>query len=373
MDNLLSEDWTVLRHWLPEDLAELAKRGGFTQRARGVQDVEVWLRLMLLHVGGGLSLEQTVMRAGELGLAQVSAVALHKRMLRAGAWLQELTAAMLARRVVPAKASRDWRANVVVVDATTVQEPGSTGTDWRVHYRVRLSDLRCEDYELTDAHEGEGLGRHSFQAEQIVIADRGYCHRAGAGHVLSSGAQLVLRLHPRLFPLERSDGEPFALCPWTRSLRGHRPAECDVWFRQGKKRCRLRLCAIRKSRTATLRAQKKQRTKASRMGYAIEPASTELAGFVLILTSLPRADWPTGRVLQLYRQRWQVELVFKRLKSLLGIGHLPKTNDQSARAWMQAKILTALLIERAMHEARFFSPWGFALTSEPLGSVPRGA
>jgi hypothetical protein len=116
------------------------------------------------------------------------------------------------------------------------------------------------------------------------------------------------------------------------------------------------LCAIRKSRTATLRAQKRQREKASRMGVQVDPEAAALAEYVLVLPSLPAKPWPADRVLRLYRCRWQVELVFKRLKSLLGLGHLPKTNDQSARSWMQAKILTALLIERAMYEARFFPP-----------------
>jgi hypothetical protein len=369
MDDCFPEEWAVLRQWLPENLEEMARETGFMQRARGVQDAAVWLRMILLHAGGGLSLEQAVLRASELGLAQVSAVALHKRLLRAGPWLQKLTGALLARRPVP-REQEAWRKEVVLVDATSVHEPGSTGTDWRVHYRVRLSDLQCEDYELTDASEGERLGRHAFRRGQIVMADRGYCHRAGAAHVVDSQADLVLRLHPVVFPLEDDAGAPLDLLGWCRRATRVRPIERVVWFQHGRRRYPLRLCAIRKSQTATDRARKKQRTKASRMGTQPDPRSVALAEYVLVVTSLPSEAWPGARVLQLYRYRWQVELVFKRLKSLLGLGHLPKTNDDSARAWMQAKILTALLIERAMYEARFFSPWGHAIKSEYLGAVP---
>jgi hypothetical protein len=239
-----------------------------------------------------------------------------------------------------------------------------------VHYRVRLRDLQCEGYELTDATEGEHLGRHAFTRDQVVLADRGYCHRAGAAHVIEGGAKLVLRLHPAAFPLENAAGEPLDLLAWSRKTTRKRSIECPVWFRHGSRRYPLRLCALRKSQTATQRARKRQLAKASRMGRTLDPLSVALAEYVLVLTSLDAKPWPATRVLQLYRYRWQVELVFKRLKSLLGLGHLPKTNDQSARAWMQAKILTALLIERAMYEARFFSPWGYALPSEPLGSLP---
>ena len=371
MDDFLPEDWAILRNWLPDNIEELARESGFLQRSRGLQDMETWLRLILLHAGGGLSLQQTVVRAAELGLAQISAVALHKRLLRAGPWLKKLTEALLAQRANPRRDPQGWSRDMVLVDATSVHEPGSTGTDWRVHYRVRLHDLQCEHYELTDAQGGERLGRHRFKAGQIVLADRGYCHRAGAAHVLTSESELVLRLHPSAFPLEEEDGRELELLEWTKKITGHRPVERAVWFRHGPQRYKLRLCAIRKSRVATRRARKKQQRKAASAGRTPDPKCAKLAAFVLILTSLPRADWAAPRVLQLYRYRWQVELVFKRLKSLLGLGHLPKTNDHSARSWMQAKILTALLIERALYEARFFSPWAFPLPGEPLDTLPR--
>ena len=59
--------------------------------------------------------------------------------------------------------------------------------------------------------------------------------------------------------------------------------------------------------------------------------------------------------------RWQIELAFKRLKSLLQLGHLPKRDIESARAGMQIKLLLALLTEHFAWEARFFSPWGYRL------------
>ena len=51
-------------------------------------------------------------------------------------------------------------------------------------------------------------------------------------------------------------------------------------------------------------------------------------------------------VLEWYRTRWQVELVFKRFKSLAQLGHLPKHDDESAKAWLYGKLLVALLVEK---------------------------
>jgi len=85
----LPEDWEIIRDWLPEDLDERARQHQFFQRARGLTDAERWLRLILMHVAGGLSLEQTAVRARELHLADISGVALFKRLRKAEAWLRD--------------------------------------------------------------------------------------------------------------------------------------------------------------------------------------------------------------------------------------------------------------------------------------------
>ena len=139
-----------------------------------------------------------------------------------------------------------------------------------------------------------------------------------------------------------------------------------VQFVYNAKVYRLRLCAVRKNRLATERARRKLERKAKADGNVLSPQSVELAAYVLVLTSLP-PEFTCSQVLELYRSRWQVELAFKRLKSLMAAGHVPKSDDDSARAWMQAKLLTAILMERLLLEAKIFSPWGHHLRdAEPV-------
>jgi IS4 transposase len=93
----------------------------------------------------------------------------------------------------------------------------------------------------------------------------------------------------------------------------------------------------------------------------------KFAEYVYVLTTLDAVDVAARDVLDLYRARWQIEPCFKRLKSLFAIGRSPKTNDASARAWIEGKLLTVLLIERLLNEARPSSPWGFEFsTVKPL-------
>jgi hypothetical protein len=73
----------------------------------------------------------------------------------------------------------------------------------------------------------------------------------------------------------------------------------------------------------------------------------------------------TAQILEFYRLRWQIELVFKRMKSILGVGHLPKKDPLSAQAWLEGKLFVGLLIERMIHTAEAISPWGYTLAASP--------
>jgi len=56
--------------------------------------------------------------------------------------------------------------------------------------------------------------------------------------------------------------------------------------------------------------------------------------------------------------RWQIELVFKRLKSVAQLGHLPKHDDRSSRAWLYGKLLVALLAQELIRKGVDISPSG---------------
>jgi len=374
----LPEEWAILRDWMDGDLSRSAKRHGFVRRSSGRLDAELWLRLILMHVAGGLSLKQTMVRAAELEWCELSHVALFKRLRASQDWLIGLCGGLLSWQRARLDESSCWPPGweVRLIDATDVLEPGSTGTSWRIHYSLRMPQMVCDHYEITDAQGGERFGRFEFREGELVVADRGYSHRAGVAHVKDSGAHALVRWNPASFPLHTRKGGKSGgddMLAWLRKLPATAPRERYAWFRHEDREYRVRLCAIRKSRLAAERARGKARRKAQKNNHEIRSETLEYAGYVMVLCSAPRESVPLASALGLYRGRWQVELVFKRLKSLLGAGHVPKESDESARAWMQAKILTALLIEITLWEGEFFSPWGHGFgrrgASEPLADL----
>ena len=84
--------------------------------------------------------------------------------------------------------------------------------------------------------------------------------------------------------------------------------------------------------------------------------------YVLVFTTLSTTQATAAQVLETYRLRWQIELAFKRMKFLAQLGHLPKHDDHSSRAWLYAKLLLALLTEKMIRTARTISPWGYNLS-----------
>lgn len=374
-DDLLPEEWCILRSWLSDDLALSAQQCGFVRRTTGRVDAEMWLRLILMHVTGGLSLKQTMLRAAELEWCELSHVALFKRLRVAQDWLSVLSEGLIKWQRERLNESHAWPEgwNVRLIDATDVQEPGSTGTAWRIHYSLSLPNMVCDHYEITDGKGGEKFGRFHFGKGELAVADRGYSHRAGVAHVIDSGAHALVRWNPASFPLEKADGVADDMLKWLRKLPKTVACERNVQFRHGGRIYPMRLCAIRKGRLATEAARKKARKATKKKGHEIQNETLEYAEYVMVICS---ADWRSvslDSALNLYRGRWQVELVFKRLKSLLQAGHVPKESDASARAWMQAKILSALLIERTLWEGEFLSPWGHSIgrgrASESLAIV----
>ena len=355
------ENWEVLRSFLPPGWAEQARHLGVMQRARYISDPETVLRVLLLHLATGCSLAETAARASASGLAQISAVGVFKRLRAAEPWVRWLAQQMRGVADLPmAVAGRRVRA----VDATSVSEPGSTGTDWKVHWAVNLADLQCDFFELTAIREGgETFRRVPVVAGDIVMGDRVYAAPPGVAHVVRNQGDVVVRLNRQALPLFDRHGRRIDLLPFLRGLKGKTPQERATQVRdpQGG-RIAGRLMALRQSAEATRRAQHRLRRRAQQGQGTVSAEALECAEYFLIWTTLLPA-FSAASILDLYRLRWQIELVFKRMKSILGLGHLPKKDRLSAQAWLEGKLFTGLLIERMVRTAESFSPWGYPLAA----------
>jgi len=215
------------------------------------------------------------------------------------------------------------------------------------------------------------LYQFPFAAGDEVLADRGYCHAEALGAVARQGAFFTVRLNPQGIRLQTPGGDLAPLVERLQALQGAgRTAEWPVRIPllDPQPPLAVRLCAVRKSKAAIALAQRKIRRKASKQGWQVQPESLLYAQYVMVLSTFPAAEYNTRRVLEAYRLRWQVELVFKRLKQIAQLGHLPKHDPESSQAWLYGKLLVALLTEKFIHSATALSPWGYEF---PAGQGPQ--
>ena len=355
-------NWAVLRRFLPSGWEEQARLSGAMKRSRGVSGAEALLRTLLIHLANGCSLAETSVRARQTGLSAMSSVALFKRLRAAEGWLRWLAQQVRGINLISViGVGRRLRA----VDATTVSEPGSTGTDWRIHYSVNLGDLQCDFFELTDVKGGETLRRVPIKARDIIMGDRIYATPPGVAHVMDAQGDIVVRVNRQSLPLFNEDGDSLNILKTVRSLK---PGQAREWRTAVQHPeggwLKGRLIAVKRSIAATRLERKRLMRRANRRQYKVSKESLEAAQYFMVWTSLPDS-FACSTVLEFYRLRWQVELVFKRMKSIMGLGHLPKADPVSCRAWLHGKLFVALLVERMIEEANSFSPWGYPLETTP--------
>lgn len=354
----IGEDWAVVERVLPAGWQDKAKELRALFIPKEFKDASTLLRVMLIHLSGGCSLRETAVRARVGGLVDVSDVALLKRLRKCGQWFRWMCE-QLSRQLVGTQLPQLPGKRIRLVDASVVCEPGATGSTWRLHYGLDLSNLCCDEVHVTDVSEGESLTRYEVKPGDVLMADRGLAHRRGIRHVVSHGGDVIVRMNLSNVPVEEKIGKEMRLLPRMRKLRVGQVGDWHGWIRDEQGLIAVRVCALKKSAAQTRKAQDKVRQEAAKDKRVARPQTLEAAGYVVVLSTLMQ---PAGEiVLELYRCRWQVELAFKRLKSLLQLGHLKKTDPEGAKAWLQGKILIASLIEALIVVGERFSPWGYLL------------
>lgn len=358
------EDWEILRSFFPLGWEEMALQTGALKGLRKNKSAEDFLRTLLLHVGCGYSLRETVARAKLANLADMSDVALLGRLKKAKDWLHAMCLALLKEQVDSPSHNEGFK--VRLFDATNVKEPGQTGSLWRIHYSVVFPSLLC-DFLKPTACKGQGTGETFFQFSirkgDFIIADRGYSTAPGIHHVASKKAHVMVRVNTQSLPILCVKAARFPLLQKVTSIKkAGTIASWNVIIPGNDNRTVPgRICAVRKTKEAIQLAHDRLRKTATRKGHVLRPETFEYAKYVIIFTTFPEKSFSAPEILNWYRCRWQVELIFKRFKSIAALGHLPKHDQESSKAWLYGKLFVALLTSRLINYASAISPWGYNL------------
>jgi len=349
------DDWRRLLGYLPSRYEELAieHKQLLPQYGNAKITTADWLlRFILLHAGANLPLLQTVTLIAQAGGPQLSAMRLHMKMRRAAPYLKALV-----ERMTPwgaEAAAEHWGGYVMtLIDATVVCGPGATGTDARVHTKIRAADLAIVQAEVTDAHGGETFRRFEFKPRELAIGDRCYCNAGNLAHVREYGADALVRFNEHSLPLRLADGSKLDALAACRVLSDGDVLDLPVTFEHDGDILGARFIATRLPKAEAEQARKRVRDERR---SKVSAAVLETAGYVMLVTTVPPERLTAALCLHAYRLRWQIELQFKRWKSLCGFDRLPNYRDDTIVAWLYAKLLLGVLLDRMSADRSELSP-----------------
>lgn len=350
----VNEDWGFISQFLPSDLDELAKSSGAVTRWRNIKSGNELMRLNLAYVVEDLSLRSTAAWAARAEFAEMKDTSVLHR-LRQSAPLLEIVLAHLLNFRVRGESTRG--STLRLNDATIISIPGSKGTDWRIHAVYDPFLARLISVEVTDAKGAEYLHRHQYHTGEVVIGDRGLAHAAGIHAVSEAGAYCLLRMHWKNIRLSDETGKALELeSVLRRADIGDTGTNIIVPLLE--KQVHARLIVRPLPPEAAAKSQAKLRRNASKKGRTPSDLALRLACYFCVLTTLPKDVASDALVLELYRIRWQIELFFKRCKSLLHLDQLRADDPQLVKSYCLCKLIELVLIELLASEGDFFSPWG---------------
>jgi hypothetical protein len=352
--SLHEKDWEYVQTLLPADLEESARRTRALVRCRNIPDAASFLRIALAYAVSDLSLKDVAAWATALELAQITGPGLFYRLREAEQWLEQVLGQVLSEQIPQAAGGFRLR----IVDATVINGPGQKAVQWRAHVSIDPTTGSVRAVELTDDSGGEKFSRHQFGAGAVVLGDRGYATARGVYAVRQQEAHVVVRFNPAT--LRTCDEKRRRIYLAQREARV--PKVGAVEFN----------ITIPVPPEPTTRSHK---TWDSAKAIAWIPARavaarTRTGEVTWVLTTLPSRQMPAIGILGLYRLRWQIELLFKRLKSLLHLDALPSREGPTAKSWMLARLIAAALAQLLVQPAGPLSPWGYVLRG--TGPVSEG-
>jgi len=370
---LIDQEWEeqVLTR-LPRDAEEQAFLLGAFVRCREIKSVGDLLRALLAYVLCVSSFRQLGSWAVLLGVANISETAWRKRLCNASTWLLWLLGALLCGPQVPVeRGSSSGLGRIILVDGTRLKEVGGTGDDWRVHSAYDLRASRLIQVCVTDKHTAESLQHFQVQQFDLLIADRGYGYRKNIAYAYQQQAYVILRFVPSTCPLLDQYGQPLDVVAWLKQVKKGKHCR-NAWCIHEGKKYHVRIVASALPPEKAAEARKKREQEAKKKGKQLQPDTLFLVGWTLLITNLPKRPWSYKHILQLYRARWQIELLFKRMKQMMNMHVIRSKTPQGCESSLLAWLVVWALQEQEAQEARDVLRLVHHCLDSPVLDLPEG-
>jgi len=344
-------EWSKVVGMLPPDLDAIARETGALRRRRNVPNATALVRMGLAYALTKFSMKDVCVWAGAAEVTTISGPSFFYRLCQCERLFERVLSFVLCQGIPQAPTRRRIR----IVDGTVITGPGSAGTDWRLHIMFDPVHGMFRSVEITDAKGAEGYARYEVEPGEIAMGDRCYSTARGIDAVVNREAHVLVRFNPYSMKVCDLKKDRIDVLSYEQRIAAGEIVSWDV------------LIPVPPDTAKSGRAWKITKARdwiRARIVGTRTPKNT----VVWVLTTVPADEMSDEEALKLYRLRWQIELLFKRLKSQLHIDELPRRNGPTTKIWILCRLLAAALAQRLVCPSGLFSPHGAALGGTPCHS-----
>lgn len=251
----------------------------------------------------------------------MSKKAVYTRIQNSAEWLRTMSKEMLEENRMKLPKSVWLDRDVILVDGSKLGVKGSGQGDYFLHYAMNLFEF-TGSMKLTKITTGESLTNYEFDENEIVIGDRGYVSIKGMEYIMECNADFILRYRKNAFNIYDENKIKVDILPEIRNLQEFESMSFKGFYKVKNEYRPVRFVVMKKSEKDYEKAVRKIENDCRRKNKNSPKQDTlELNKYIILVTSLNYSD---DKILELYRCRWQIELVFKRLKSLFELSKIPR-------------------------------------------------
>jgi hypothetical protein len=339
---------------LPEGYEQACRETKAIERKREIKNPADLIKLVLLYLIGGYSQIEMSVIALEMGIASIGDTGFLKKFAKCKDWLAWIVSRVIPKAIIEYKVGKGLEDyEIVALDASDVREKGRSGRIFRLHYAINLLKMCGVSYKITAQKMGETLSNFDIKKNWLILADRIYGTLTGIECCLKAGANFILRLKYGAFKLYDEDGKEINLLDKLRDVTSDCAKDIEVYVKLPTlKLTKLRICAIKIPDDKYKEVERKNKRKASKKQRAASAEANEMSRYVVVITALA-STVTANEIISLYQLRWQVEIYFKRLKSIIDFGNVPLRKEDSIFTWLNGKLLVSLLIEQMISEVSF--------------------
>jgi len=185
-----------------------------------------------------------------------------------------------------------------------------------------------------------------IKPNDLLLTDLGYFYQETFHRIIQKGAYFISRFMVGRSILDVETSKPIEIEKILMRVKGN-AYQMEVKMGSDEKtsiNCRL-ICMRVKEEIGNKRRMR-LRKEARKKGRTPRAQNLTLADWSIMVTNVPEKRVPSEMLWPIYSVRWQIELLFKQIKSILQVHHSNTSNVFRLKCEIYGKLIMAVLINR---------------------------